>query len=140
MIQEHTILEYRQFKIAISSLSSHGKVRGSFEQTWIHLSKDYLCQVWLKFAQCFYFRRRWKCEKLTDEQADGQTGDRKAHLSLQLRWAKNKCTGFIIWSLIIFLLVKLAFQVILLNDHIVKILMCMVRDKKWNMAIKIILK
>ena len=63
--------------------------------------KDALCQNWLKLAQWFW-RRRWKCEKFTDRQTDGRTDGRtdrqtddgrqvirKAHLSFQLRWAKN---------------------------------------------------
>ena len=55
--------------------------------------KDALCQVWLKLAQWFW-RRRWLSEKITDWQTDGHTDDgrqviRKAHLSFQLRWAKN---------------------------------------------------
>ena len=33
-------------------------------------SKDALCQVWLKLAQWFW-RRRSKCEKLTDGQKKG---------------------------------------------------------------------
>ena len=57
-----------------------------------------LCQVWLKLAKWFW-RRRWKSEKLTDRRTDGrtdrQTDDgrkviRKAHLSFQLRWAKKQ--------------------------------------------------
>ena len=74
----------------------------------LHLNKleslslrDTLCQVWLKLAQWFW-RRRWKCEKFTDGrthgQTDRQTDDgrqaiRKAHLSFQLRWAKNLLNG-----------------------------------------------
>ena len=56
--------------------------------------KDALCQVWLKLAQCFW-RRRWKCENFTKTKTTTMTTDngqiliRKAHLSLQLRWAKN---------------------------------------------------
>ena len=59
--------------------------------------KDALCQVWLKLDQWFW-RRRWKCEKFTDGRTDGRTDRRtddgrkvirKAHLSFQLRWAKN---------------------------------------------------
>ena len=66
------------------------------------LLKDALCQVWLKLAQWFW-RSRWKYEKFTDgrtdEHTDGQTDRsteygrqviRKAHLSFQLRWAKNR--------------------------------------------------
>ena len=48
--------------------------------------RDTLCQVWLKLALWFW-RRRWKCEKFTD----GRTDD--AHLSFQLRWAKNGSYG-----------------------------------------------
>ena len=64
--------------------------------------RDTLCQVWLKLAQLLW-RRRWKCEKFTDRQTDrrtnrrtdGQTDDgrhviRKAHLSFQISWGKNK--------------------------------------------------
>ena len=36
--------------------------------------KDALCQVWLKLAHWFW-RRRWKCEKFTDGQTDGQKTD-----------------------------------------------------------------
>ena len=39
--------------------------------------KDALCQVWLKLA-LWFLRRRWKCEKFTD---DGQQANRKAHLT-----------------------------------------------------------
>ena len=59
---------------------------------------DDLCQVWLKLAKWFWRRSR-KCKSLqTDGQTDGQTHGRtddgqrairKAHLSFQLRWAKN---------------------------------------------------
>ena len=51
------------------------------------LTKDALCQVWLKLAQWFW-RRRWKCKKFTDRQTDGQTdrrrtkGDQKSSLEL----------------------------------------------------------
>ena len=48
------------------------------------LLKDALCQVWLKLAKWFW-NRRWKCEKLTDRQTDGQTTDRK--WSEKLTWA-----------------------------------------------------
>ena len=50
--------------------------------------KDALCKVWLKLAQQFW-RRRSKCEKLTDGQQKGQTnsqtqktGNQKSSLSL----------------------------------------------------------
>ena len=61
--------------------------------------KDVLCQVWLKLARWFW-RRRWKCEKFTDRRTDRQTdrlqtsGDLKAHLSFQLRWANKRHTGY----------------------------------------------
>ena len=56
--------------------------------------KEVMCQVWLNLAKWFW-RRRWKCEKfmtimpktMTDI---GQILIRKAHWSLQLRWAKNQ--------------------------------------------------
>ena len=47
--------------------------------------KDDSCQVWLKSNHAFS-RRRWKCKKFTD---DGRKRTAIAHLSLQLRWAKN---------------------------------------------------
>ena len=55
---------------------------------------DTLCQVWLKLAQ-WSLRRRWKCEKFTDRRTDRQTDNgqqviRTAHLSFQLRWAKEE--------------------------------------------------
>ena len=58
--------------------------------------KDALCQVWLKLAQWFV-RRRWKCEQFTTTTTttttdNGQILIRKAHLSLRLRWAKNRDT------------------------------------------------
>ena len=42
----------------------------------VHFVKSSLCQVWLKLAQWFW-KRRWKCEKFTDEQTDRgrTTGD-----------------------------------------------------------------
>ena len=52
------------------------------------LSKDALCQVWLKLAQRFW-RRRWKCEKFTDGRTDRQT-DRQTtedRWSEKLNWA-----------------------------------------------------
>ena len=48
--------------------------------------KDDLYQVWLKLAQWFR-RRSGKCKCL---QTDGQRAIRIAHLSFQLRWAKNR--------------------------------------------------
>ena len=53
-------------------------------------SKDDLCQVWLKLVQRFW-RRSQKCKSLqTDGRTDdGQRAIRIAHLSFQLRWAKN---------------------------------------------------
>ena len=61
--------------------------------------KDALCQVWLKLAKWFW-TRRWKCEKFTTTPTtttttttdNGQILIRKAHLSLWLRWAKNRIT------------------------------------------------
>ena len=48
-------------------------------------------QVWLKSIMQF-LRRRWKCEKFTDEQTDDeQPINRKANLSFQLRLAKDAC-------------------------------------------------
>jgi hypothetical protein len=64
--------------------------------------KDDLYQVWLKLVPWFWRRSR-KCKSLqtdrrtdrrTDRQTDaGQQVIRKAHLSFQLRWAKNKQTN-----------------------------------------------
>jgi hypothetical protein len=55
------------------------------------LSKDDLCQVWLKLAQWFW-RKSWKCKSLqTDRQTDGQTerrrttGDQKSSLELSAK-------------------------------------------------------
>ena len=74
----------------------------------LHLNKlespplmDALCQVWLKLAHWFW-RRRWKYEKITDRQTDGRTDDgqkviRKSHLSFQLRWAKNSRMSLEFW-------------------------------------------
>jgi hypothetical protein len=47
--------------------------------------KDDLRQVWLKLAQWFWRKSR-KCKSL---QTDGQPAIRIAHLSFQLRWARN---------------------------------------------------
>ena len=53
------------------------------------LPNDALCQVWLKLVKWFW-RRRWKSEKFTNEQMDDrQQVIRKACLSFQLRWAKT---------------------------------------------------
>ena len=62
----------------------------------IPLPKDALCQDWLKLVQWFW-RRRWKCKKLTNGHTDTQTGDgqqaiRKAHLSFQIMWTKKENT------------------------------------------------
>jgi hypothetical protein len=57
--------------------------------------KDDLCQVWLKLALWFW-RRSWKCKSLhTDKQTDGWRTIRIAHLSFQLRWAKNEHSIYI---------------------------------------------
>ena len=88
--------------------------------------KDALCQVWLKLAQWFW-RRRWKCEKFTDGQTDGrtdrQTDDgrqviRKAHLSFQLRWAKNYRQKFLpefyhhaLWFILNKFIIKCIFRI-----------------------------
>jgi hypothetical protein len=60
------------------------------------LPKDNLCQVWLKLVQWFWRTSR-KCKSLqTDRWTDGRQVRRtdswtirKAHLSFQIRWAKN---------------------------------------------------
>jgi hypothetical protein len=65
-----------------------------FEQTWIPSPKDDLCKVWLNLAGWFW-RRSKKC-KFTDRQTarqNGQQAIRIAHLSFQLRWAKNTMTN-----------------------------------------------
>ena len=53
-------------------------------------AKDALGQVWLKLSRWFWGRRR-KCEKFTTTTTmdNGQIVNRKAHLSLRLRWAKK---------------------------------------------------
>ena len=57
--------------------------------------KEALCQIWLQLDQWF-LRRKWKCEKFTDRRTDRQQAIRKAHLSFQLRWAKNcRWTAFL---------------------------------------------
>ena len=50
---------------SISFLSPLGKGRGaSFGQTWIPSAKDALCNVWLKLAQWFWWRRFLKFVKV----------------------------------------------------------------------------
>ena len=46
-------------------------------------TKVALCPVWWKLTQWFW-RKRWKCEKFTDRQTDGQTDDRRSE---KLTWA-----------------------------------------------------
>jgi hypothetical protein len=77
------------FTLPLSSPLGEG-ISPSFEQTWIPSPKDDLCQFWLKLVQWFW-RRSQKCKSLqTDRQMDtGQQAIRKAHLSFQLRWAKE---------------------------------------------------
>jgi hypothetical protein len=60
------------------------------------LPKNDLCQFWLKLVQWFWRRSR-KCKSLqTDRQTDArQRAIRKAHLSFQLRWAKNPTDLFL---------------------------------------------
>ena len=59
--------------------------------------KNDFCQVWLKSNHAFS-RRRWKCKKFTD---DGRRTKTKttaiAHLSLRLRWAKNRVGRLVIF-------------------------------------------
>ena len=85
VVLKKKILKVGQCIFAISLLSPLGNGQGpSFEQTWILITEDTLCQVWFKLAQWFS-RRRWKCEKFTDRWTDdGQHVIRKARLSFQL--------------------------------------------------------
>ena len=46
-------------------ISSWKKVWSFIWKTWVPFIQRSLSQVWLKLAQWFW-RRRWKCEKLTD--------------------------------------------------------------------------
>jgi hypothetical protein len=54
------------------------------------LPKDDLCQLWLKLA-CWFWRRSRKV-KVYKQTDDGQRAIRIAHLTFQLRWAKNDKT------------------------------------------------
>ena len=72
------------------------KVGPSFEQTWIPFTQGCFQSSLVEIGQRFWRRSR-KCEKLTDGRTDRQMDDgrqviRIAHLSFQLRWAKN-CSG-----------------------------------------------
>ena len=51
-----------------------------FEQFWIPYPKVDSCQVWLKSNHAFS-RRRWKCEKFTDD------GRRDARRTAKITWA-----------------------------------------------------
>jgi hypothetical protein len=49
---------------------------------------DDLCQIWQKLAHWFWRRSR-KCKSLRTDRWTDRWTIRKAHLSFQLRWAKN---------------------------------------------------
>ena len=51
--------------------------------------KNALCHDWLKLAQWFW-RRRWKCEKYTNRQADRQTGRQ----TTDDRWSEKPTWAF----------------------------------------------
>ena len=58
-------LSRQRFLLLYFTTISSGK--GKWHSTWVNLkslSKNVLCQVWLKLATWFW-RRRWKCEKLS---------------------------------------------------------------------------
>ena len=85
VVLEKKIFKYLQYNFTYSLLSPSEK------GVALHLcklesppSKDALWQVRLKLAQWFW-RRSWKCEKLTDRQTDRQTTDNRR--SEKLTWA-----------------------------------------------------
>ena len=58
VVLEKKFLKVRQCIFAISYLSPLGKGWGPlFEQTWISLTQECLCQVWLKLTQRSWTRR-----------------------------------------------------------------------------------
>ena len=63
----------------------------------LNLPSGFWEEHFLILSMHFRLRRRWKCEKFTDRQTDnGQQENRKAHLSFQLRWAKNVFAQYLI--------------------------------------------
>ena len=86
VVLEKKIFNSSQCTFTISQLSPLWEGCGpSFEQTWIPFTQGYFVP---KLAQWFWRRRR-KCVKFTDRRTDRRQVIRKAHLSFQLRWAKN---------------------------------------------------
>ena len=90
VVLEKKIFKFRQCIVVLfrNYLPLEKGVAFYFNKLKSLLSKDALCQVWLKLAQWF-LSKRWKCEKFTDGQTDGQQVIIKAHLSFQLWWAKK---------------------------------------------------
>ena len=62
----------------------------SFEQAWIPLPRDAMCQVWLKLAKWFWRRNR-KCEKFTKGLTDkGRTTSELKRFTSQKTAYKKK--------------------------------------------------
>jgi hypothetical protein len=85
--------DFKKFSVYFYTFAIISHWRRAIPSIWTNLNppppQDDLCQVWLKLAQWFWRRSR-KCKSLqTDGQTDGQPAIRIAHLSFQLRWAKN---------------------------------------------------
>ena len=91
VVLEKKFFKSCQFIFIISQLSPLWEESGlSFEQTWIPLPRNTLCQVSLKLAQWFW--RGWKCESLQKSgQTDrgGTTGDQKSSLELSAQVSKK---------------------------------------------------
>jgi hypothetical protein len=93
LVLEEKILKYFQCIFTLFLLSPNPLHLNKLESP---PPKDDLCQVWLKLTQWFW-RRSQKCKSLQTDgrRDDGQKAIRIAHLSFQLRWAKNTTNLFL---------------------------------------------
>ena len=99
LVLEEKILKHLSVYFRYFVIFSPWKRTWSFTSIWkskFPLPKDALCQIWLKLAQYVVLEKKikmWKACKHTD---GGQQAIRKAHLSIQFRWATK--TTLLSWQ------------------------------------------
>ena len=93
VVLEKKIFKSCQFIFIIFKLSPLWEGRGpSFDQTWIPFTQGYFVPSLVEIGPVVLEKKikMWKIYRQTDGQTDdGRQVVRKAHLSFQLRWAKN---------------------------------------------------
>ena len=97
VVLEKKIFKWHHPIFAFSWLSPLWRGRGpSFEQTWSPFTQGWCVPSLVEFGPAVLEKKSkmWKVNRQTDGRTDnGQKAIRKAHLSLQLRWAKQEAHG-----------------------------------------------